>query len=126
MKTKTLQSQLSGRFAALGLLHDGWIEGKGVAPDKRKLWEISRRMTADYPHHIPLPAIVPTPEGNLLFEWALPGDPSVDLDLSSMQAAFHVFLSSQDEIEREFGLITDHAWDEFFDFLGKTLVPNEA
>ncbi|HZK79594.1 MAG TPA: hypothetical protein VFC46_00970 [Humisphaera sp.] len=121
MKTETLQLQLSGRFKALSALHDGWLEGKGIAPDKRKLREISGHMAADYPQHIPLPAIVLTPEGNLLFEWARPGDPSVDLDLNTMRAAFHAFLPSQEEIEREFRLTSDHAWELFFDFLSKTL-----
>jgi hypothetical protein len=126
MNTETLQHRLSGRFDALGALRDGWLEGKGVAPDKRKLREISGRMATDYPQCLPLPAIAPTPEGNLLFEWALPGDPSVDLRLDTMQAAFHIFQPSEKEIEREFRLTSDHAWGEFFHFLTETLDPHEA
>jgi hypothetical protein len=121
MKAETLQHQLSGRFDALSALHDGWLDGKGLAPDKQKLREVCARMATDYPQHIALPAIVPTPEGNLLFEWTLPGDPSVDLHLDTMRAAFHAFQPAESEIERDFLLTSNHAWNQFFDFLSRAL-----
>jgi len=126
MKTATFQHQFSERFDALSALRDGWLDGNGLAPDKRKLQEICAYFAADYPQHLPVPAIVPTPEGNLLFEWPLPGDPSVDLYLDTMQAAFHAFLPTEKEIERDFLLTSTHAWMQFFDFLSRTLGPHET
>lgn len=113
--------QLSARFDALLALADGWLDGKGIAPDKTKLTEIAEKMVGHYPEQLPLPAIVPTPEGNLLLEWDAPGDPSVDLHLNSMQAAFHAIQPDETETEHEIPLTTEASWSEFFSFLSERL-----
>jgi hypothetical protein len=118
--------QLSGRFDVLLALTDGWLEGKGIAPDKTKLSQISEKVVRHYPEQIPLPAIAPTPEGNLLFEWNVPGDPSVDLCLSSMRAAFHMFLPDEKEIESDFSLIDHESWNRFVLFLTVKLEKRQA
>jgi hypothetical protein len=83
-------------------------------------------MVGHYPAQLPLPAIVPTPEGNLLFEWDAPGDPSVDLRLDSMRATFHSFQAGETEIEREIPLTTDAAWSQFFALLNERLQQRPA
>jgi hypothetical protein len=129
MKLKTHQlriDDLTARFDALLSLEDGWLDGKGMAPNKTELVFIARKMAAHYPKRLPLPAIVPTPEGNLLIEWDLSGNPSVDFDLGSSRAAFHAFQPDETETEREFLLKSDVAWNRFFDFLNEDIQRREA
>jgi hypothetical protein len=113
--------QLSARFDSLMTLADGWFDGKGAVPDKTKLAEVAGKMIGRYPEQLPLPAMAPTPEGDLLLEWDFPGSPSVDLYLDPMVATFHAFQPDDKEIERELSLTTDSAWSEFFFFLNETL-----
>jgi hypothetical protein len=114
-----LDYQLSARFDALLALEDGWLDGNGIAPDKTKLRHAAEKMAGHYPEQLPLPVIAPTPEGNLLLEWDAAGDPSVDLDLDSMRAAFHAFQPDETEIESEISLATEDSWNHFFAFLSQ-------
>jgi len=121
-----LDYELSARFDALLALADGWLDGNGVAPDKTKLRHVAEKIAGHYPEHLPLPVIAPTPEGNLLLEWDAPGDPSVDLDLASMTAAYHAFQPDETEIESEISLATEESWNQFFAFLGENLQQRPA
>jgi len=118
--------RLSAKFEPLLRLADGWLDGQGVAPHKTRLAEVAGKMVEWYPDDLPLPSIVPTDEGNLLFEWDGEGDPSVELDLYSMRASFHAFLPDETEIEREFSLANEASWREFFAFLHERLCPFPA
>jgi hypothetical protein len=118
--------QLSARFDALLAMADGWLDGKGIAPDKARLAAVAEKMIGHYPESLPLPAIAPTPEGNLVLEWDVPGDPSVDLHLDSMRAAFHAFQPDATEIEQEIPLTNEASWNEFFTFLNERLQPRPA
>lgn len=113
--------QLAGRFEELRSLADGWHDGAGKAPDKTRLDYIAGRLIGHYPEKLPLPAIVPTPEGNLLFEWDEPGAPSLDLDLGSMAADFHSFPAAGPEAEQSFDLGNDDAWGPMLTFLLKSI-----
>ena len=112
-----LSYQLSAKFGALAALENGWLEGQGLAPDKSQLALVEEKFVADYPENLGFPFIVPTPEGNLLFEWDAPGSPSVDLELASMNAQFHAFAPDGSDIESEFTLSTETEWNDFFAFL---------
>lgn len=113
--------QLASRFDELMSLDDGWHNGGGTAPSKANLAAISAAMTNHYPERLALPAIVPTPEGNLLFEWNLLGDPSVDIDLTTMQGYFHSFGADQADVERDFTLRDEADWKGLFDLLQQHL-----
>lgn len=131
MKTEFLQPKFDGarfseQFDALLALADGWHDGEGIAPDKTRLATIAAKLVGHYPEQLPLPAIAPTPEGNLLFEWDVPRDPSVDLQLDSMRADFHAFQPDETEIKREFSLMSDEAWMQFFAFLNERLEQRPA
>lgn len=83
--------QMAARFDKFAEMADGWYEGRGVAPDKTRLEIVAKRLIGHYPENLPLPSIFPTQEGNLLFEWNVPGHPSLDLDLKSLKGEFHAF-----------------------------------
>ena len=116
--------QLIAKFDNLAALDDGWFEGQGIAPDKGFLAAVAERFIGIYPEDLPLPFIIPTPEGNLLLEWDTQGSPSIDLELESMQAVFHAFQPSGEDVERDFTLVTDDDWAEFFAFLNQNLEHN--
>lgn len=109
--------QLAARFDELRSLNDGWHDGFGTAPDKSKIEFISEQLIGHYPEHLPLPAIIPTPEGNLLLEWDVFGDPSADIRLADLMAEFHAFAPGQEDIERAFDLSSPEEWSQFFEFL---------
>lgn len=111
--------QLANRFDDLRSLKDGWHDGHGKAPDRGNLNRIASQLIGHYPERLPLPAIVPTPEGNLLLEWSAPGEPSMDIDLTSMQGEFHVFQGQNGDFERQFDLAKAEEWPNLFSFLAQ-------
>ena len=113
--------QLAAKFDELRALESGWYDGQGVAPDKAKLDRIAARMIGHYPEKLPLPSIIPTPDGNLLLEWDAMGEPSVDLKLSDLKADFHAFKSGRGDVEREFNLSQEEEWIQFFGFLSQNI-----
>ncbi|MDR3087257.1 MAG: hypothetical protein LBU45_04825 [Azoarcus sp.] len=106
------------RFDELAALEDGWYDGEGLAPDKENLATIAEYLTGAYPEDLPLPAIVPTPEGDLLLEWRTQGYPTVDLQLKTpLSASFHAFDPNNDDVEQDFSLKTGQDWAQFLAFL---------
>ena len=115
--------QLALRLDEIRSLKDGWHNKSGVAPNFEALERIGKNLFGKFPDFLPYPAIVPTPEGNLLFEWHLDGEPSVDVKIPSLTAEFHAFNSKHGDIEREFDLSKDDNWPDFFDFLKNNIDP---
>ncbi len=109
--------QLSFAFDSLSELQDGWFDGEGLAPKKEQLSAVAEEIVAGFPEHLALPAVVPTPEGNLLLEWNVSGSPSIDIDLESLTAEFHAFTPDEGEIEKAFDLSATEQWKSFFNFL---------
>lgn len=109
---------ISSRLDEIAQLEDGWFEGDGLALNKEYLEKIADHL-ADYPDDVPLPLIVPTQDGNLLLEWQAKGFPSLDIDLANMQASFHAFNETDEDVERDFDLKGEGDWRLLFQFLGE-------
>ena len=118
--------QLAAKFDELSGIANGWHDGAGVALDAAGLSHIASKMVGHYPEKLPIPAIVPTPDGGLLFEWATPGEPSVDIHLGNLTADFHTFGAGGVEVEHEFNLANAEAWAEFFAFLSEHIEQIQA
>jgi hypothetical protein len=118
--------EIAGRLDILRALENGWYDGQGTAPDQGTIDFVAEQLIGHYPEKLALPAIVPTPEGNLLFEWEMPGTPSVDLDLASLKAEFHAFGENGEDIERTFDLSEPPAWGEFFAYLQDNIGLDQA
>ena len=111
---------LSTRLDEISMLENGWFEGCGLAPDAEKLADVSGKLIADYPDKLPLPQIVPTQDGNLLLEWQAQGDPSLDIDLTLLQASFHAFGVNDADVERDF-MLDAAGWQSLFVFLTENI-----
>lgn len=113
--------ELAMKFDELRLLEDGWYDGHGLAPQKEKLDVIADHIIRHFSDRLPLPAIVPTPEGNLLFEWNTPGEPSLDVRVSDLTAEYHAFHEGAGDIEHEFHLSGSAEWASLFGFLADNI-----
>ena len=105
------------RLQEIAQIGDGWHDGGGVAPCSKKLWHICHLLKDNYPTRLQLPAIFPTQDGNLLLEWDVQGNPSVDIDLQDMSVYFHVFGSERDDVEMDFSLTCEAGIKSFMGFL---------
>ena len=108
---------LAIQFDKMMQLKDGWFEGEGIVPNAEKLKSFAAKMIENYPESHASPHIVPTQDGNLLFEWDMEGHPSIDIDLKNMNAYFHTFGVDGKEMEKSFMLVTESDFKTFFDFL---------
>lgn len=116
---------ISARFDEISLLENGWFEGDGLAPDADRLSPVSEKLIADYPDKLPIPLIVPKQDGNLLLEWKVEGDPSLDIDLTNLQASYHAFGANDEDMERDFDLDTV-GWQSLFAFLNDNIKVQQA
>lgn len=57
---------------ALLKLQDEWLDGGGKAPDSERLIWLMNEMLRFFPAALEYPAVVPTEEGNVVFEWIRP------------------------------------------------------
>jgi len=130
VEVETLSTQMNheiaNRLEEISSLQDGWLDGAGLAPDGASLKRVAPALIAYYPENLVLPAIIPTPEGNLLLEWQSSGDPTVDLKLDGPLAEFHAFDPEGNDVERDFTLGSDAEWKTFFDFLSRSITPHPA
>ena len=95
-------------------LKDGWLDGKGVAPNKKKVREFAGLWRQFWPRSLPEPYAYPTPEGGMLLEWDGYGEASLELDFDKQIASFHAFGIGDKDIERDIPL---SAVVELFKFL---------
>ena len=84
--------------------------------DSEGLAAVSDELVRRYPASLPDPVIFPTADGNLLLEWELPRDPSLEIDLKARRAKFHA-LDEDEEVEAEFALAGEGSWNALFSFL---------
>lgn len=112
---------LSNQFDRLRSLSDGWFDGAGRSPDSAALDFLELWLVENLPTEIPAPVIVPTPEGDLLLEWNSTGEPSVDIRLSNLHAAFHMFLADGSDLESTYDLRSDEERVQLLEFLRGTV-----
>lgn len=103
------------RLEQIGLLRDGWLDGKGVAPQKDGLRWMAKVFDTNFDADLPLPHIYPTPEGGVQAEWNL-GDWSVSLeiDLATKVGSYLALnLRNHDECsEVDFDLSETEGWSQ--------------
>lgn len=113
--------QLAARFDELRMLENGWHDGAGIAPDSSALDQLADHMVGHFPDKLPFPAVIPTPEGNILLEWDTTGTPSLDILLPSLAADFHAFQDGASDVEDAFALSSSGEWTRLFALLAQII-----
>jgi hypothetical protein len=100
------------RLIELSLLKDGWLDGKGIAPDKKGLEWLTGVFDTSYGSALPLPYLYPTPEGGIQAEWALHAwEVSLEIDLATQRAEFQAVQTTDGEtIDKEYNLSDKNEW----------------
>lgn len=118
---------VAARLEELAELNDGWLDGKGRAPDPSRLAWLATSFDALYDSALPLPYLYPTAEGGIQAEWTLRGwEISLEIDLLQMTADYQALnLVSNDCRETRLNLSAPEGWQELNAAL-KALSPEVA
>jgi hypothetical protein len=96
------------RLEQMAALKDGWLDGKGNAPDKEKLTWLADMFDAHFDGDLPLPYLYPTAEGGVQAEWTMNGrEVSLEIDLETKQAEYQA-LNLKDDSCSEFTFSLDN------------------
>ena len=107
------------RLAQFAVLQDGWLDGKGKAPDKEKLDWLAKAFESDFDSDLPLPYLYPTAEGGVQAEWSV-NDWAItlEIDLDSRKAQYQALnLKDQSSKELELALGEAAGWKPLNDEL---------
>lgn len=81
---------VSSRLNELKTLQNGWLDGKGLAPDSAGLDWLARSFNSHYADAFPRPFVYPTAEGGVQVEWTIgKHELSLEIDLTSHRAQWH-------------------------------------
>lgn len=85
--------ELVSGIEALMDLQDGWLEGGGKAPHKPFLTTLTNEVVRAFPAELEYPAVVPTEDGNVVFEWIRPWA-RIELEVSFTDNRLELYASS--------------------------------
>ncbi len=63
---------LISKIEALGLLSNGWLEGRGVAPNDANINWLSEQLVNSFPDSLEYPSVAPMEDGSVSLEWIRP------------------------------------------------------
>jgi hypothetical protein len=97
------------RLEQMAALKDGWLDGKGRAPDHDSLSWLADMFDAHFDSDLPLPYLYPTAEGGVQAEWSLNGrEISLEVDFAKKEAEYQA-VNLTDDTSSEFTfLLEDH------------------
>lgn len=97
------------RLEELAQLRDGWLDGKGVAPDRAALVRLAQAFDEQYEPDLPLPYLYPTAEGGVQAEWTLgQWEASLEITLPGLSAQFQALhLATGETRDLELSLVDD-------------------
>lgn len=72
---------VAARMEELAELQDGWLDGKGHAPERSALSWLARSFELNFNPDLPLPYLYPTAEGGVQAEWSI-ADWEITLDIN--------------------------------------------
>ena len=117
---------IATRLETLAKLEEGWLDGKGYAPDKTQLAWLSTAFDTFYDPGLPLPYLYPTAEGGVQAEWSL-GDweISLEIDLAGQVAEWQALnLNTQACRDDNLNLAKPEDWQKLNQNLQKLTVEN--
>jgi hypothetical protein len=84
------------RLEEIADLKDGWLDGKGIAPNPEKLRWLAKAFDNSFKADLPLPHLYPTPEGNIQAEWSLKDwEVTLEIDLTTHQAMYQAICMTE-------------------------------
>ncbi len=110
---------LGKQIEELAALNDGWLDGKGVAPDKEGIAWGADLFSKSFPESLPLPLVAPTPEGGLFLEWItdcyrVSGEILLPRHVCELQATN---VDSGETLNETVNLDEPHGLEEFYAFV---------
>lgn len=105
-------NDIPARLDELRALKNGWLDGKGFAPNPAGLDWLAQRFEADYPDDLPLPYLYPTAEGGVQTEWSVAVyESTLDIRLEDHRGAWHMLnMETGEETTRDLNLDEDEEW----------------
>ena len=83
---------VAARMEELAELQDGWLDGKGHAPERAALDWLARSFEVNFNPDLSLPYLYPTAEGGIQAEWPAGNwEVTLDINLSNKTAEYQAF-----------------------------------
>jgi hypothetical protein len=105
---------IAARIEEILLLRDGWLDGYGTAYNPHLLSWLKQSFNEYFAVSLPLPALFPTPEGNIQAEWNI-NQWQISLDIDLEQKAGQLVavntISAEDK-ESSLDLSSKTGWDD--------------
>lgn len=90
------------RLEELAQLQDGWLDGKGRAPDRASLIRLAQAFDERFGADLPLPHLYPTPEGGVQAEWTLGAwEVSLEIALPGLAADYQAVHTATGETREQ-------------------------
>lgn len=113
--------ELVGGIEALIHLKDGWLEGGGKAPDHELLAWLMNEMAKAFPAALEYPAVVPTEDGNVVFEWIRP-DARIELEVNFAGKQLELYATNLKANQFVEEIYPQDDWADAFDKVSTLLV----
>jgi hypothetical protein len=103
---------IAERLEELSRLEDGWMDGKGKAPEKKDLEWLDETFDLNYDTALPLPRLFPTAEGGIQAEWSIGSwEITLEFDLPKRRGTVQaVNLATAAELNQEYDLSDENSW----------------
>lgn len=90
------------RLEELAQLQDGWLDGKGRAPDRASLIRLAQAFDEGFSPDLSLPYLYPTPEGGVQAEWTLGRwEVSLEITLPTLNADYQAVHTATGETREQ-------------------------
>ena len=103
---------VESRLEELAELRDGWLDGKGRAPDPKALRWLAQAFDSWFDPVLPLPYLYPTAEGGIQAEWTLQDwEATLEIDLDRKSAGWQAFnVATRECREQDLNLSAAEGW----------------
>jgi hypothetical protein len=93
---------IPARLEELKAMRNGWLDGRGIAPDSAGLDWLAGVIERRYSEDLPLPYVYPVAEGGVRLEWSVtPQEVSLEIDFSRKSGEWHALNLDTDAEETE-------------------------
>lgn len=113
--------ELVGGIESLAELKDGWLEGGGKAPKPEDLSWLMNEVVRIFPADLEYPAVVPTEDGSVVFEWSRP-QARIELEINFAEQKLELYatnLKTKQFVEESY---SQDGWTDAFGKIATLLV----